>query len=154
MLKILIPSQFSQVGVFGWNFHFWTNIFGQKEDFPTIFRQPQVWGRRWGSNCFHPCYFTTAQRSCFFALADEPSEMDAEQSTQTARDKTSLTQTSTTTQPDAQSKPVAMATAAEPTTHTVSVPLPPPVEDVKNKKGEIFCTGVKYIYTISETKCV
>jgi len=88
------------------------------------------------------------KRLCFFALADEPSQMDAEQSTQTARDETSLTQTSTTTQPDAQSKPVAMATAAEPTTHTVSVPLPPPVEDVKNKKGEIFCTRVKYIYTI------
>jgi len=38
---------------------------------------------------------------------------------------------------ETQTEPVAMATAAEPRTsaHTVSVPGPPPVEDVKNKKG-------------------
>ena len=56
---------------------------------------------------------------------------DTKQVVQTARKETSAKRA--TVQPETQAEPVTTATAAEPT-HTISIPVPP-VEDVRNKKG-------------------
>lgn len=43
-ISILSPNFPQKRGFHLQIFYFWTTIFGQKQDFPTIFRQPNIWG--------------------------------------------------------------------------------------------------------------